>query len=134
DAREQLAAAKDMWLKVTTGRAESLPNLKRTLDAVHADAVEIGNPALSKLTGSLVARLEKVPPSGNVSEPVAVEYATAMLRAENAVEKFGNLSSEFPKQVEAMLARLDAAQASRPIPATAPILDEMFRRAHDARR
>ncbi len=132
EAREQLGAAKDMWLKVTTGRAESLPNLMRTLDAVHADAVEIGNPALMKLTGSLVARLEKMPPSGNVTEPVAMEYATAMLLAENAVEKFGNLSSEFPKQVEAMLARLDAAQASRPIPAaTAPILDEMFRRAHE---
>ena len=132
DAREQIAAAKDMWLKVTTGRAESLPNLKRTLDAVHADAVEIGNTALRKLTGSLVARLEKVPPSGNVSDPVAMEYATAMLLAENAVDKFGNLSSEFPKQVDAMMARLDAAQASRAIPeATAPILDEMFRRAQE---
>jgi hypothetical protein len=55
-----------------------------------------------------------------------------MLLAENAVDKFGNLSSEFPKQVDAMLARLDAVQASRPIPAaTAPILDEMFRRAHE---
>jgi chemosensory pili system protein ChpA (sensor histidine kinase/response regulator) len=132
DAREQLGAAKDMWPKVTTGRAESLPNLKRTLDTVHADALEIGNPALTKLTGSLVARLEKMPPSGNVSEPLAMEYATAMLLAENAVDKSGNLSSEFPKQVEAMMARLDAAQASRPIPAaTAPILDEMFRRAHE---
>ena len=132
DAREQLGAAKDMWLKVTTGRAESLPNLKRTLDTVHADAVEIGNPALTKLIGSLVARLERMPPSGNVSEPLAMEYATAMLLAENAVDKFGNLSSEFPKQVEAMMARLDAAQASRPIPAaTAPMLDEMFRRAHE---
>jgi chemosensory pili system protein ChpA (sensor histidine kinase/response regulator) len=116
DAREQLGAAKDMWLKVTTGRAESVPNLERTLDAVHADAVEIGNPALKKLTGSLVARLKRMPLSGNVPEPVAMEYATAMLLAENAVEKFGNLSSEFPRQVDAMLARLDAAQASRPIP------------------
>ncbi|HET7031772.1 MAG TPA: Hpt domain-containing protein, partial [Casimicrobiaceae bacterium] len=132
DARDQLVAAKDMWLKVTTGRSESLPNLKRTLDAVHADAKEIGNPALRKLTGSLVSRLERMPPSGNVSEPLAMEYATAMLLAENAVDKFGNLSSEFPKQVDAMLARLDAAQAGRAIPAaTAPILDEMFRRVHE---
>ena len=132
DAREQLGAAKDMWLKVTTGRAESLPKLRQALVSVHASAVEIRNPALTKLAASLVARLDKMPPSGNVSEPLAMEYATGMLLAESAVENFGNLSGEFPKQVEAMMARLDAAQASRPMPAaTAPILDEMFRRAHE---
>ncbi len=132
DAREQLATAKDMWIKVTTGRAESLPKLKQMLAAVHADAVEIGNRALTKLTASLVARLDSMPPSGNVSEPLAMEYATGMLLAESAVENYGKLSKEFPRQVDAMMARLDAAQASRPIPAaTAPILDEMFRRAHE---
>ncbi|MEO8303593.1 MAG: Hpt domain-containing protein [Betaproteobacteria bacterium] len=132
NARERLVAAKDMWLKVTTGRAESLPKLRQTLEAVNADAVEIGNGALTKLTASLVARLDKMPPSGSVSDPLAMEYATGMLLAENAVENFGNLSGEFPKQVNAMMARLDAAQAGRAIPAaTAPILDEMFRRAHE---
>ena len=132
NARERLVAAKDMWLKVTTGRGESLPKLRQTLESVHADAVEIGNGALTKLTASLVARLDKMPPSGSVSDPLAMEYATGMLLAENAVENFGNLSSEFPKQVNAMMARLDAAQAGRAIPAaTAPILDEMFRRAHE---
>jgi chemosensory pili system protein ChpA (sensor histidine kinase/response regulator) len=132
EARDQLGAAKDMWLKVTTGRADSMQTLKQTLASVHANAVEIGNAALTKLTASLVARLDKMPPSGSVSEPLAMEYATGMLLAESAVENYGSLAKEFPKQVDAMLARLDAAQASRPIPAaTAPILDEMFRRAHE---
>jgi chemosensory pili system protein ChpA (sensor histidine kinase/response regulator) len=132
DAREQLGAAKDTWLKVTTGRAESLPKLRQTLAAVHADAVEIGNGAFTKLMRSLVARLDGMPPSGNVSEALAMEYAAAMLLAESAVENYGNLSDEFPRQVDAMMARLDAVQASRPIPAaTAPILDEMFRRAQE---
>jgi len=132
EAREQLGAAKDMWLKVTTGRVDSMQKLKQTLASVHASAVEIGNVALTKLAASLVARLDKMPPSGSVSESLAMEYATGMLLAESAVESYGSLAKEFPKQVEAMLARLDAAQASRPIPAaTAPILDEMFRRAHE---
>ncbi len=132
EARDQIGAAKDMWLKVTTGRVDSMQKLKQTLASVHANAVEIGNAALTKLTASLVARLEKMPPSGSVSEPLAMEYATGMLLADSAVENYGSLAKEFPKQVEAMLARLDAVQASRPIPAaTAPILDEMFRRAHE---
>ena len=133
DAREQLAAAKEMWLKVTSGRADSLPKLQQTLEAVHANAAEIGNAPLTKLTASLVARLDKMPPSGNVSEPLAMEYATGILLAEQRRRELRQASSkEFPKQVEAMLARLDAAQAARPIPAaTAPILDEMFRRAQE---
>ena len=61
-----------------------------------------------------------------------MEYATGMLLAETAVETSGGLSKEFPGQVEAMLLRLDAAQASRPIPAsTAPLLDDMSRRAQE---
>ncbi len=97
DAREQLVTAKDMWLKVTTGRAENLPKLKQMLAAVHADAVEIGNRALTKLTASLVARLDGMPPSGNVSEPLAMEYATGMLLAESAVENYGKLSKRVPQ-------------------------------------
>ncbi len=132
ETRDQLVAAKDMWLKVTTGRVDSMQKLSQTLASVQANAVEIGNAALTKLTGSLVARLDKMPLPGSVSEPLAMEYATGLLLAENAVENYGSLSKEFPAQVEAMLARLDAAQASQPIPAgTAPILDEMFRRAHE---
>ncbi|NDP43400.1 MAG: hypothetical protein GZ089_11905, partial [Aromatoleum sp.] len=112
EAREQLAAAKDTWLKVTSGRAENLPKLKLTLATVHMHAAEIGNGTLMKLTASLVARLDKMPSSGNVPDALAMEYATAMLLAESAVENYANVSPEFPKQVEAMMVRLDAAQMS----------------------
>ncbi len=132
EAREHLASAKDTWLKVTSGRAENLPKLKDTLASVHTLAVDIGNDALVRLTSSLAARLESIPPSGNVPEPLAMEYATGMLLAENAVENYAGLSKEFPKQVDAMLARLDAAQAARPVPANAaPLLDEMSKRAQE---
>ncbi|RPH66323.1 MAG: hypothetical protein EHM83_04250, partial [Burkholderiales bacterium] len=132
EAREQLAGAKDTWLKVASGRAENMPKLKQTLAAVHKHAAEIGNGALMKLTAELVARLDKMPASGNVAEPLAMEYATGMLLAESAVENYANLSAEFPKQVEAMLARLDAAQMSRPAPAAAgAMLDEMSKRAQE---
>ena len=132
DARDQLATAKDSWLKFTSGRAENLPKLKQTLSSVHKCAAEIGNGALMKLTAGLVERLDKMPTS-SVSEPLAMEYATGLLLAESAADGYANLGTEFPKQVEAMLSRIDAARASRPAPAgtAAPMLDEMSRRAQE---
>jgi chemosensory pili system protein ChpA (sensor histidine kinase/response regulator) len=131
EAREQLAGAKDSWLKAASGRAENLPKLKQTLASVHAKAAEIHNGALMKLTSALVDRLDKMPTSG-VSEPIAMEYATALLLAESAFENYSSLSVDFPKQVDAMLARLDAARQGRPSSASgAPMLDEMSKRAQE---
>jgi chemosensory pili system protein ChpA (sensor histidine kinase/response regulator) len=131
EAREQLAGAKDAWLKAASGRAENLGKLKQTLASVHAKAADIHNGALMKLTAALVERLEKMPASG-VSEPVAMEYATALLLAESAFENYSNLSADFPKQVDAMLARLDAARQGRaPATSGAPMLDEMSKRAQE---
>ena len=124
EAREQLAGAKDSWLKAASGRAENLPKLKQTLVSVHAKAAEIHNGALMKLTAALVERIDKMP-AGGVSESVAMEYATALLLAESAFENYSNLSADFPIQVDTMLSRLDAARAGRPTAASgAPMLDE----------
>ena len=131
EAREQLAGAKDSWLKAASGRAENLPKLKQTLSSVHAKAAEIHNGALMKLTAALVERIDKMPPAG-VSESVAMEFATALLLAESAFENYSSLSADFPKQVDAMLSRLDAARAGRPAAASgAPMLDEMSKRAQE---
>ncbi|MBA3775177.1 MAG: Hpt domain-containing protein, partial [Betaproteobacteria bacterium] len=129
ESREQLASAKDAWLKAASGRAENLPKLKSTLTSVHAKAAEIKNGALLKLTAALVERLDKVPSSG-VSEQLAMEYATALLLAESAFENYSSLSPDFPKHVDAMLARLDAARAGRRA-AALPVLDEMSKRAQE---
>ena len=131
EAREQLSGAKDAWLKAASGRAENLPKLKQTLASVHAKAAEIHNGTLMKLTAALVERLDRMPTSG-VSEPVAMEYATALLLAESAFENYSSLSPDFPQHVEAMLARLDAARQGRPATvASAPMLDEMSKRAQE---
>ncbi|HZI83074.1 MAG TPA: Hpt domain-containing protein, partial [Casimicrobiaceae bacterium] len=131
EARDLLSTAKDLWLKLTGGRAESLPKLKATLSALRDKAAAVGEPSLAKLASILSGRLDKLPP-GAIPEPLAMEYATGLLLAESAIENFTALSPEFPKQVEAMIARLDAAQQNRPIAvAGAPILDEMARRAQE---
>src|SRR4029453_9357250 len=71
-------------------------------------------------------------PARGVPEPVAMEYATGLLLAESAFENYSNLSEDFPKQVDAMLARLAAGRAGEPRPpAVAPMLDEMSKRAQE---
>ena len=130
--REQIGAAKDAWLKFTSGRAENLPRLKQTMAAVHGQATEIGNAALTRLAASLAARLGSMP-AMNMPEAIAMEYATGLLLVENAFDSYSSLTPDFPRQVDAMLARLDAVQANRPIDAAlaAPLLDEMSKRAEE---
>jgi chemosensory pili system protein ChpA (sensor histidine kinase/response regulator) len=130
-AREQIASAKEAWLKFASGRAENLPRLKQMMATVKQHATDIGNAALTRLISSLSERLDDMP-ALNMPEAIAMEYATGLLFAENAFENYANLAREFPQQVSAMLARLDAAQANRPVDvAAAPLLDEMSKLAHE---
>jgi chemosensory pili system protein ChpA (sensor histidine kinase/response regulator) len=111
EAREQLASAKEAWLKAASGRTENLAKLGQLLASAHAKALEVKHPALAKLTGALAQRLGPMPTDG-VAEPLAMEFATALLLAESAFENFSNLAPDFDGQVDAMLARLDAAGGS----------------------
>ena len=130
--RDELGTAKNMWLRVTLGRLDSLPKMRETIGHVHEHAVAIGNKALKDLTAALVSCLDAMPATAEVPEVFAMEYATGILLAESAVSNYGSLAENFPKQVVAMLARLDAARESRPIPkGTAPLLDDIFRRAQE---
>jgi chemosensory pili system protein ChpA (sensor histidine kinase/response regulator) len=130
EAREQLANAKDAWLKTASGRSDTLPKLTQLIASANAKAIEVKHPVLTRLMSTLVDQLSKMRPEG-VSEPFAMEFATALLLAESAFENFNNLSPEFGNQVDAMLARLDAASAGRTSTAAAPALDEMSRRAQE---
>jgi len=132
ETRDLITTAKDLWLKLTSGRAENLPKLRHALSQLRDKTTAIGEPSLSRLAAALAGRLDKLG-GGNVSESLAMEYATGLLLADSALENFAAMSPEFPKQVDAMLARLEAAAQNQPVPstATAPILDEMARRAQE---
>ncbi|HKU86917.1 MAG TPA: Hpt domain-containing protein, partial [Casimicrobiaceae bacterium] len=130
EAREQLAHAKDAWLKAASGRTDTLPKLAQLVASANGKAAELKHPALSRLMTTLTERLAAMPPEG-ASEPLAMEFATALLLAESAFENFNNLSPEFATQVDAMIARLDAARAGRTATDAAPALDEMSRRAQE---
>src|SRR5438477_2576262 len=132
EARDLLTTTKDLWLKLTSGRSENLPKLKQTLSQLRDKTTAICEPSLSRLAAALAVRLDRLA-SGTISDTMAMEYATGILLAESAIENVTTLTPEFPKQVDLMIARLDAAQHNRPVAAvpTAPLLDEMARRAQE---
>ncbi len=132
ETRDLLATAKELWLKLTGGRAENLPKLRQILSQLRDKTTAIGEPSLSRLAAALSGRLDKLG-TGTVSDALAMEYATGLLLAESALDNFSTMSPEFPRQVDAMLSRIDAAAQNQPIPSTAaaPILDEMARRAQE---
>jgi chemosensory pili system protein ChpA (sensor histidine kinase/response regulator) len=132
ETRDLLTTAKDLWLKLTSGRPENLPKLRQVLSQLRDKTTAIGETSLSRLAAALAGRLDKLG-TGTVSDALAMEYATGLLLADSALDNFASISPEFPKQVDAMLARLDAAAQNLPVPdtAAAPILDEMARRAQE---
>ena len=126
--REQLTGAKDTWLKVTSGRVESLGKLRQIMTSVHASAVELNHSALIKLAAALRECLDGLP-SGPILEPLATEYATAVLLADRALENYSKRAPDCAAQVDAMLERLDAARAGRVPPAGgAPLFDDVNKR------
>src|SRR4029079_13687303 len=76
--REEPATAKNIWLRVTLGRLDSLPKMRETVERVRERAVAIGNKALKDLTAALVSCLDATPATGEVPEVFAMEYATGI--------------------------------------------------------
>ncbi|HEX8741326.1 MAG TPA: Hpt domain-containing protein [Casimicrobiaceae bacterium] len=131
EAREQIASAKDAWMKAASGRPDLLARLRQLVASINAKATEIGPPALVTLTAALSLRFDEIPESG-VPETVAIEFATALLLVETALDNRSHLAPDFAAQVDAMIARIDAVRAGREVAAGgAAMLDEMSKRAQD---
>src|SRR5438552_7830024 len=108
ETHDVLASAKDLWLKLTGGRNENLPKLKQALSQLRDKTAAIGEASLTRLASALAARLDRLS-SGAIPEPLAMEYATGLLLAESAIDKFAALSPEFSGQVDAMISWMEAA-------------------------
>ncbi|HEX8741454.1 MAG TPA: hypothetical protein VF925_15115, partial [Casimicrobiaceae bacterium] len=131
EAREQIASAKDAWMKAASGRPDLLARLRQLIASINAKATEIGPAALVTLTAALSLRFDEIPESG-VPETVAIEFATALLLVENALDNRSHLAPDFAAQVDAMIARIDAVRAGREVAAGGvAMLDEMSKRAQD---
>jgi len=135
EMRSALAEAKDAWLKYSAGKKESLTLLLACAGKLKQSAIQIKHQPLEKLIvviGGAAAQLRTQPEV--MGEILALEMATSLLLVENALDNFSKLSPEFPRQVEAITARLRSAALGKwdesQLPET-PGLDEAGRRTQE---
>ena len=131
--REAVQQAKDSWNKFCAGAAVGLPQFDDQIGQIAERGRSLPHPGTTQLFGAIHETsqwLRKDPLKQN--ESVAMELATALLLAENAVDNFGQLDDDFPRRVKAVEERLAKLRRGEPLEAQeAPLLGEMSRRAQE---
>jgi chemosensory pili system protein ChpA (sensor histidine kinase/response regulator) len=109
--RDNLALAKDHWIRYCAGRAESLQPFQTAALAVFEAATRLTNPDMQSLTRSVREVAKRLPGEADArqNEALQLEMATALLLAQNAAEQFAALGIEFQNQAGTQAMRLQAA-------------------------
>ena len=131
--RETLSAAKEAWNKFCAGAAVALPQFHDNAVALSGKGGDKINSDLARLLASVaqIAQWLRKDPLKQ-GDAAAMEIATALLLAENALENYEQLGTDFPQQVDTVIGRLEALMRGEPLAdLTTPSLDEMSRRAQE---
>jgi chemosensory pili system protein ChpA (sensor histidine kinase/response regulator) len=133
--REAIGHAKEAWNKYVAGIDSALAAFSQHASAVAEGAWRLGNLDLANLTREIArvaADLEAAP--RRLTDTAAMEVATALLVAENAVENYRELPPDFDRQVKVMLSRLAVAvfnaETTGELPG-ADLVNAMMRRAQE---
>jgi chemosensory pili system protein ChpA (sensor histidine kinase/response regulator) len=131
--RESLAAAKEAWNKFCAGSAAALPQFHDNAVTLASKGGGLINDHLARLVAGIAGAaqwLRKDPLKQN--DATAMEIATALLLAENALDNYEQLGEDFAQHVEVVIGRLAALMRGEPLAElSAPLLDEMSRRAQE---
>ena len=134
--RDNLASAKDHWIRYCAGHTESLQPFQHAGLALFEAATHLPNPNMQALTRIVQAVAKRLPGEADATqnEALQLEMATALLLAQNAAEHFAALDDEFARQANTQAMRLQAAIDphfdTSSIPAV-PMLDEISRAAQE---
>lgn len=106
-----LNSAKDHWMRYCSGRKESLEPFQHAVLALFEGSTRLPNTALQNLARMVNAVSKRLPGSVDATrnEALQLEMATALLLAQNAVDHFEHLGSEFDRQCDTQAMRLQAA-------------------------
>jgi chemosensory pili system protein ChpA (sensor histidine kinase/response regulator) len=133
EAKEVLRVAKDVWVKYSSGNPDTLTAFRERAQKLKEIFGEMANAPLAKLA-DLIERVSAKLPSHlkEKREEIALEMATALLVAENAVDRYTEVNPELGRQVDAVTARLLGALSDKParIP-DVDLLGEIGRKAHE---
>ena len=131
--REGLAATKEAWNKFCAGTAAALPQFHDSAVTLASRGGGLVVDPLAQLVAAIAEAaqwLRKDPLRQN--EILAMEIATALLLAENAIENYQQLGTDFPHQCEVVRERLAALMRGEELGAMAtPLLDDISRRAQE---
>ncbi|ANQ86617.1 putative pilus biogenese protein [Azoarcus olearius] len=108
ELRSRFAALRELWDEFSAGTAAALPRFDSGLTELRGPAHQLGHPAFDRLLAgmsSFAQWLRKDPL--RFSDTVALEFATALLLADAALER-GTTDGGFAAQVDNALARLSA--------------------------
>ena len=135
--REALNMAKEHWMRVCSGRPESLAPFQNATMAMFEASVRLPNESLKSLLRMVQAVSKRLPSVSDTAqnEALQLEMATAILLTQNACEHFQALGQEFDRQADVLTQRIQAAidpsyDVSR-IPTDVPMLDEVSRQAQE---
>ncbi len=131
--RDSLAAAKEAWTKFCVGAAAALPQFHDHAVTLASKGGGLINDHLARLVASIAEAaqwLRKDPLKQN--DMIAMEIATALLLADNALENYEQLGTDFPQQAGIVTDRLGALMRGETLTGmSAPALDEMSQRAQE---
>ncbi|MGB0127362.1 MAG: Hpt domain-containing protein [Rhodocyclaceae bacterium] len=131
--RDLVQQGKDAWNKFCAGAATGLPQLEDLASQLATRSADLPNPVVAQLLGEVyeaVRWLRQEPRRHN--DASAMELATAMLLAENALENFAHLDEQFARSAQTVRERLAAVQRGEALAGQeTPLLSEMSRRAQE---
>lgn len=131
--REAVQQAKDSWNKFCAGAAASLVQLEEQTGQLVSQSRNLPNPVVAQLLGRVheTVRWLREEPKRH-SEASAMELATALLLAENALENFVHLDDGFGRTAQTVDDRLAALRRGEALAEQeTPLLSEMSRRAQE---
>ncbi|MDD4879971.1 MAG: Hpt domain-containing protein [Gallionellaceae bacterium] len=134
--REGLAAAKEQWLQLCSGRKESLGPLRSSAKQILEAAGQIGDAAIDGLAKAIQQAVADTADADEAvrNEALQVEMATALLLLQHGAEDYFKLGHDFGSHAELQAGRLRAAvSGEEPLSAVpgAPLLDEIARQAQE---
>lgn len=113
--QEELRTLKDAWSRIAGGQHDRLAQFPTQLDTLAPKLEQLSVPALDQLWQGLMAILPEYVPDGP-SDLDALEFATGLLLADNALAAYPDIPVDYAIQVEALLQRLANTSGSEAIP------------------
>ena len=131
--RDAVLAAQQHWDDYVSSDESALAAFRLQIETLQAGAEELGQADLLCLSSALILVGDPAGSgSGRPGTGLALEVATALLLAENALENHDHLGQEFSQQAEVMTRRLKAMlQGLEPAAPELPKLGEFSRQAQE---